>query len=65
MTQINELLAKADFSKETTLKERLRQQLFAVRKPGRVMLSDDDAAMVNAAGVTDRIPCSEEEMPAR
>lgn len=47
------LLEKADFSKETDLKERLRKQLFkgnVTVMPGRRRLEDDEVAFIHAAG---------------
>ena len=54
--KMRNMLNRADFSKETDLKERLRTQLFGakiVAFPSRRQLADDDLAYVNAAGVTD------------
>ena len=54
MNELSKLLSKADFSKETDLKERLYNQLFGskiVQFPtGRQALSEDDLDMVSAAG---------------
>ncbi len=48
-----DLLKKADFSKETDLKERLFRQLFSehiLAFPNREQLTDDETEMVFAAG---------------
>lgn len=55
-TKMRNMLNRADFSKETDLKERLRTQLFGAKItaiPTRRQLADDDLEFVNAASVTD------------
>ena len=54
MSELGILLGKADFSRGTDLKERLRNQLFGakvVQFPGkRIALCEEELEMVNAAG---------------
>lgn len=55
--QLETLLARADFSRETDLKQRLRAQLFGATIkafPQRVVLEDDELDQVYAAG--DHVP---------
>lgn len=52
--QIKTMLKEADFSRETDLRSRLRQQLFGskiIRLDGRQLIEDDDLLeQINAAG---------------
>lgn len=55
MKNLQDMLSKANFAKETDLKDRLRSQLFGSDesriRPGVTALDDDDLDMVAAAGV--------------
>lgn len=65
--KIRKMLAEVDFSKETDLRGRLREQLFGkkvVRLNSRQLIEDDDMLdWVNAAGQTIRRPVDDIDDP--
>ena len=65
MKNLQDMLSKANFAKETDLKDRLRSQLFGSNerriRPGVTELGDDELDRVAAAGVPEQLNAKNNE----